>query len=110
MMFDTGSSAEGLITSQANWEQLAHPGAQPSTTAVNSWGKTLTKHSVATPANLELGAAKIPLQTVTYIEGMTFMQQMLTRFSGLGGMLGNAPFVGRTIILDVRGARFGLVQ
>jgi hypothetical protein len=38
------------------------------------------------------------------------MQETLTRFSGLGGMLGNAPFTTRTIILDVRGSRFGLVQ
>jgi hypothetical protein len=44
MMFDTGSSAEGLITSQKIWQQLAAPGAQPTTAAVNSWGKTLTKH------------------------------------------------------------------
>ncbi|GAA4007234.1 hypothetical protein GCM10022408_18920 [Hymenobacter fastidiosus] len=79
-------------------------------TPVNSWGKTLTSYTVATAEALHLGPATVPLQTVTYVEGTTVMQNLLTRFSGLGGMLGNEPFTTRTIIPDVRGSRFGVVQ
>ncbi|WP_345051693.1 hypothetical protein [Hymenobacter glaciei] len=41
---------------------------------------------------------------------MTFMQSTLTRFSGMGGMLGNAPFSRQIIILDVKAGRFGVVK
>ncbi|GAA3947731.1 hypothetical protein GCM10022406_31910 [Hymenobacter algoricola] len=110
MLFDTGTSAFALLTSQSIWQQLAQPGARPRVTAVNSWGKTLTAHTVATGEALHLGAATVPLQTVTYMEGTSLMQNLLTRFSGMGGMLGNEPFDNRTVILDVQGSRFGLVQ
>jgi len=109
LFFDSGSSAFALLTSQANWASLARPHAVPQTAGVNSWGKTLTAHTIATAAALQLGKATVPLRTVTYIEGTTFTQQLLTRFSGLGGMLGNEPFTQQTIILDVKGGRFGVV-
>jgi len=110
LMFDTGSSAFALMTSKGNWEQMAQPGAVPRTAVVNSWGHPLTSYTVATLATLNLNAVALPLRTVTYIEGTTPMQNLLTRFSGLGGMLGNAPFAERTVILDVRNERFGLVR
>jgi hypothetical protein len=110
LMFDSGSSAFALLTSQSNWQQMAQPAAAAQTTPVNSWGKTLTAHTVATAAAMQFGATAVPLGTVTYIEGMSFMQSTLTRFSGMGGMLGNAPFSQQTIILDVKNGRFGVVQ
>ncbi|GAB3730899.1 hypothetical protein GCM10027594_12930 [Hymenobacter agri] len=110
LMFDSGSSAFALLTSQANWEQMAQPAAQAQAVPVNSWGKTLTAHTVATDAAMQFGASTVPLHTVTYIDGTTFVQRTLTRFSGMGGMLGNAPFSQRTIVLDVRNGRFGVAQ
>ncbi len=110
LLFDSGSSAFALLTSQDTWHDLARPAARAHTVPVNSWGKTLTAHTVATAAALQLGALVVPLRTVTYIEGMSWGQTLLMRFSGMGGMLGNEPFVEHTVILDVRGGRFGLVQ
>jgi hypothetical protein len=110
MLFDTGSSAFALLTSQASWEKLAQPGAPDQVTPVNSWGKTLIAHTVPTPARLQIGTMALPLGTVTYIDGTTFMQRTLTRFSGMGGMLGNEVFIQRTLILDVKGGRFGIIS
>ncbi|MBF9236195.1 hypothetical protein I2I05_02190 [Hymenobacter sp. BT683] len=110
LLFDSGASAFNLLTSQASWQAMAQPGAPAHTVGVNSWGKTLTSHTVATAAALQLGAEALPLRTVTYIEGTSFMQNMLMRFSGMGGMLGNEPFSDHTVIFDVRGGRFGLVR
>lgn len=79
-------------------------------TAENSWGKTLLAHTVPTAASLQLaGGGRLPLGTVTYIEGTSWAQQLLMRASGMGGMLGNEPFAAHTLILDVRGGRFGLL-
>ncbi|WP_045689196.1 hypothetical protein [Hymenobacter sp. AT01-02] len=110
LLFDSGSSAFALLTSRATWEQMAQPQARVRHAAVNSLGTTLTAHTVATAATLGLGQVAVPLHTVTYIEGTSFMQSALMRFSGMGGMLGNEPFAERTIVLDVRGRRFGLVH
>lgn len=109
LMFDSGSSAFALLTSQDNWQQMAQPAAAAQNVPVNSWGKTLTAHTVATEAAMQFGAATVPLRTVTYIDGTTFIQRTLTRFSGMGGMLGNAPFNQRTIIVDAKNNRFGLI-
>ncbi|WP_035560748.1 hypothetical protein [Hymenobacter sp. IS2118] len=110
LLFDSGASAFTLLTSQASWQTLAQPGAPTHTVGVNSWGKTLTSHTVATTAALQLGTLALPLRTVTYIEGTSLAQSLMMRFSGMGGMLGNEPFVGHTVIFDVRGERFGLVS
>ena len=48
-------------------------------------------------------------RTVTCIEGTKWQENLLMRFSGMGGMLGNEPFVEHPILLDVRAGRFGLV-
>jgi hypothetical protein len=109
LLFDSGSSAFSLLTSQATWQQLASPQAPTQTAAVNSLGKTLTSHTVATTAALHLGLVAVPLQMVTYIEGTTLLKRSLMRFSGMGGMLGNRPFNQHTIVVDVTHQRFGLV-
>ena len=109
LLFDSGNSAFALLTSAGNWKKMARPSAVPQAVPVQSWGKTLTAHTVATAVAMQLGAARVPLGTVTYIEGMGFMQSTLTRFSGLGGMLGNAPFSQQTIMLDAKHGRFGIV-
>jgi hypothetical protein len=110
LLFDSGSSAFALLTSTSNWQKMAQPGAPTKVAPVNSWGKTLTSYTVATPAAMQFGPATVPLGTVSYIEGMSFMQSTLTRFSGMGGMLGNAPFIQQTIVLDAQNRRFGVVK
>lgn len=110
LLFDTGSSAFALLTSQSGWQRMAQPAAPAQTVPVNSWGKTLTAHTVATAVAMQFGATTVPLGTVTYIEGMGFVQSTLTRFSGMGGMLGNAPFGRQTVVLDVKNGRFGVVK
>lgn len=109
LLFDSGSSAFALLTSQASWQELARPDAPDQVTPVNSWGKTLMAHTVPTAARLQIGVTALPLRTVTYIDGTTFMQRTLMRFSGMGGMLGNEVFSRHTLILDVKGGRFGVV-
>ncbi|MBJ6143147.1 hypothetical protein [Hymenobacter sp. BT559] len=109
LLFDSGSSSFALLTSEATWQQLASPQAPAYVAAVNSLGRTLTAHTVATAATLQLGRVAVPLQTVTYMEGTTLLQRSLMRFSGMGGMLGNRPFNQHTIIVDVAHQRFGLV-
>ena len=110
LLFDSGSSAFALLTSPATWHQLARPHAPARTSGVHSWGKTLTAHTVATDTTLRMGTTRVPLRTVTYVEGIRFWQTVLMRFSGMGGMLGNEPFAVHTIVIDTPGNRFGVAQ
>jgi len=110
LLFDSGSSAFALLTSKSSFEELAQPAAPVRVAAVKSLNRTLTAYTAPTAATVAVGATAVPLGTVTHIEGTSFMEKNLMRFSGMGGMLGNAPFTGRTLILDVRGGRFGVMR
>ncbi|MCB2410110.1 hypothetical protein [Hymenobacter lucidus] len=109
LLFDSGSSAFALLTSKSIFEEMAQPAAPVKVAAVNSLGRTLTSYTAATAATVAVGQVAVPLGTVTHVEGTSFVEKNLMRFSGMGGMLGNAPFAGRTLLLDVRGGRFGVL-
>lgn len=110
LLFDTGSSAFALLTSEAVWHKLARPTAPVRITPSSSMGRPLKAHTAATAATVQLGAATLPLGTVTFIRGMSIGQELLMSASGMEGMLGNEPFSQRMVIFDVRGGRFGLVR
>lgn len=109
-LFDSGSSAFALLTSPETYHRLARPGATEQTATVNSWGKKLTSHTVPTSADMQVGTATLPLRTASYMEGMNWWQKLLMTSSGMGGMLGNEPFSGHVIVVDVAGGRFGVVK
>jgi hypothetical protein len=108
LMFDTGSSAYSLLTSESNWKALARPGAVATRSGINSWGNTLYVNEVATDASVKIGSTNFKLGKVAYVEGTSLMQDLLMRFSGMGGMSGNRLFLNKTIVVDTREQRFGI--
>ncbi|SNC76907.1 hypothetical protein SAMN06265337_3622 [Hymenobacter gelipurpurascens] len=110
LLFDSGTSAFALLTSQETWQQMARPQAPIQTGTGNAMGNTITTYTTATAAALQLNNLTVPLGTVTYVEGTRMMENLLMRFSGMGGMLGNEPFSQRTVVLDLQGERFGVVR
>ncbi|WP_066829285.1 hypothetical protein [Rufibacter ruber] len=110
LLFDTGSSTYELLTNKSTWEEFAQPGQTIDTARVNSWGKTLTAYTTTTKATARFGAVQLPLKKATYMEGMGFMNSMLMRFSGLGGMTGNKLFLGHTLLLDMKQQKFAVLK
>jgi hypothetical protein len=110
LLYDSGASAFSLLTSHDEWDRLAQPGAPVRKVNVKSFDRTLTSYTVPTAATLQLDKATLPLGTTTYMDGTSLTQNLLMRFSGMGGMLGNRAFDERTVLLDVAGGRFGVVQ
>jgi len=98
-----------LLTDEASWLRLSG-GRNRRTFGVNSWGKTLTAHVADTPAQITLGGQVLPLRQVCYIEGASAMQNLLMRFSGMGGMTGNELFLDKLLILDARESRYWLLD
>ena len=109
-LYDTGASAFSLLTSHDEWNQLAQPGAPLRKVNVKSFDRTLTSYTAPTAATLQIDQTNLPLGTTTYMDGTSLTQNLMMRFSGMGGMLGNEAFNGRTVLLDVAGGRFGLVR
>jgi hypothetical protein len=110
IIYDTGSSAFEMLTDESTWKKLARAGAPVETYDVKSWNDTLTTHSVATDATIEIGGVVLPLKRVTRVEGVGVLTQLAMRTMGVGGMTGNKLFIDHTIVLDTKNQRFGVVK
>lgn len=107
LMFDTGTSAFSLLTDKANYYTLAQPGLA-SSHQVNSWGNTLTAHTAPTEHRMEMAGQQIPIRQVTYMEGASAAMVNQMQKTGMGGMLGNTPFLSYKLMIDTKNKRFGL--
>lgn len=110
IIYDTGSSAFEMLTDEGSWKKLARAGAPVETYDVKSWNDTLTTHSVATDATIEIGGVVLPLKRVTRVDGVGLFTQLAIRAMGVGGMTGNKLFIDRTIVLDTQKQLFGVVR
>lgn len=110
IMFDTGSSNYSLLTNRRKWNKLATNETKVLLDTVNAWGNPIITYNAFTDATITLGGIKMPLEKVTYVEGMSVMQKVLMRFSGLTGMTGNQLFKDKVLLLDTRKLRFAVVR
>lgn len=109
LMFDTGSSAFALLTSESSWKRLATPGRPTRQFAVKSWDRQLIAHVAPTEARITLGGHALPLQQVSYIDGSDWKQVLAMRLSPMGGMTGNKLFIGKQLLLDAPAAQYRLI-
>jgi hypothetical protein len=111
LYFDTGSSAFTLLTSQATCYKLATDStATPVQYPVNSWNKTMIANTIASAESIRVANHAIPLQEVTWIEGVSAAQVNQMMKMGMGGMTGNKLFLHYTLVLDTRNKQFGLIK
>jgi hypothetical protein len=108
-LFDSGTSAYSLITNQEKYEEYAKAGSEEVLTKANSWGKTLTVHTKQSDKAIHFGPSQVPLKDVTFIEGTTFIQNTLMRFSGMDGMIGNKLFEDKVVVLDCKNEKFAII-
>ncbi len=110
LYWDTGSSSFGLLTDRATWSSMAATDAVPDTYTVQSWGKPLTAHTIATPDSIQLGKRTLPIGYVSYIDGASDSQINRMMALGIGGMTGNQLFLHSTLLLDTRNRRYGFLD
>jgi hypothetical protein len=108
LLYDTGTSAYQLITDPSTWEKLRRKDAEVLEELGNSWGKKLQVFSAPANSSLLLDHTTLNLTKVTYIEGTSGIQNLLMRFSGMNGMIGNQLFEGHVLRLDARNEKFQL--
>jgi hypothetical protein len=107
-IYDSGSSAFGLITDSATAAFLSQPAAKAISREHNSWGRMLHSTTYSTRAAITLAGKSIPLQTVSWISGASAQQVDQMRSLGISGMLGNLAFLNNILVLDLKTKRFGI--
>lgn len=114
LWYDSGSSANELIVEEKTFLKMAKPGAKRRTFTGNSWGNTITKHTIDSEGMFEFGNTQVPLTNVTYIEWPNKLQAFIIKVSSiggdLGGMTGNKLFLGKTLVLDTPNLRYALME
>ncbi|HNP19534.1 MAG TPA: hypothetical protein PKL31_13940 [Fulvivirga sp.] len=110
LLFDSGTSGFEFITDKKTWQQMAKPNTTEINYDVNSWGRTLTVHDIGSDNVIFFGKTGIGLNRVSYIESTSFIQNLLMRLSGMGGMIGNELFKEKVLILDCTNEKFVVVD
>lgn len=99
-LYDTGTSAYELLTNKEVWQKLKLANSKVKIEKENSWGNILTTFTAKSNEEISLGKNKIHLNDVTYVEGFSQTQNLLMKFSGMTGMLGNKIFLNNKILID----------
>jgi hypothetical protein len=107
-IYDSGSSAFGLLTDSATAVAMAEPSSTAIMQEHNSWGHAMQSHTYPTRATITLAGQTILLKNVSWISGATANQINQMKRLGIVGMLGNLPFLQSILVLDMKSNRFGL--
>jgi hypothetical protein len=106
LLYDSGTSGYEFITDQNEWEKYRVKDGKTKSEKANSVGNTLTVISAPAQETIEIGSKSLSLSEVTYIEGTSAVQNILMRFSGMQGMIGNKLFLNQTLIIDCKTEKF----
>ena len=108
LLYDSGTSGYELITGRKEWENYRLKKTETKTKIENgnSWGKTLTIVTAPSNKKIVIGKLEFKLSEVTYIKGTSKIQNLLMKFSGMQGMIGNKLFLNNTIIIDCKNEKF----
>lgn len=108
LWYDSGTSGFELITSESIWKKMAKSGATPVIHDANSWGNTLKTHTIEVDEIIRFGTTNVKLKSATYVEGHTFLQEIIGRTTGMGGMIGNKIFMDKQVLIDCKNRKFGI--
>lgn len=106
LLYDSGTSGYELLTNREEWTRYKIPGTPVKKEKGNSWGNILTVISAPADHNIKISSQCLKLSEVTYVEGVSRMQNLLMKTSGMQGMIGNKLFLNRTLILDCKNEKF----
>lgn len=107
-LYDSGTSAFELLISKEVWNTLKTPHSKIMVEKGKSWENVLTTYTAECNASIYFKDKKIPLHTMTYVEGFSQTQYLLMKFSGMTGMLGNKFFQDHCIYIDGSVKKIGI--
>ena len=108
-MFDTGSSLFPMAVYKDNWGLIRELNSKIDTITVNSWGKPHTFFGAKIKSTVQIGDYKIEIDKFkVYCDTLKVTRSFYTK-EKIFGIIGNSFFLDKTIIIDYKNKRFGII-
>lgn len=105
LIYDSGCSAFGLLTSGYYYDQYSDPNEPEIQYNGNRHGDPIPIHHRTCDLTATFGEAELPLKRISYVNLYAPVQALVGRFSsfaGFIGVLGNEPLTESTLIFDAK--------
>ena len=110
LFYDSGCSAFGLLTSKNRYDQYTNESDREIHYSANSFGASIPVFHKTSSESMEIGNTTLSLRRVSYVDWHDRLQGFFSRFTNIGGWLGNKPFVDEVLILDTIAEEFLVVD
>ena len=105
VIYDSGCSAFGLLTSGYYYDRYSDPNQPETNYNGNRHGDPIPIHHRTCDLIATFGETELPLKRISYVNLYAPVQALVGRFSGFAGfigVLGNEPLTESTLILDAK--------
>ncbi len=110
LIYDTGSSAFGLITSKNRYKKYTDRKEPAIEYEANSWGESIPVYHKITDKKLDIGGCHLNLNRISYVGMYGSLQRFVTPFTKIGGWLGNKLFLRSALIMDTQKQEFAVLD
>jgi hypothetical protein len=108
-MFDTGSSIIPLCTTKEDIKLVSNSRLANDTLNVSSWGEYYDIHGYTITSNISIGDFKIETQGLNVYDSKEEFKQFYIE-EEIMGIMGNAFFIDKKIIIDYKNKKFGIIN
>lgn len=108
VMFDTGSSIFPLLSSLSKIARISNPDRCVDSLTVLSWGKPVDVYGYIPDVKIMLGKEELDNSLPVY--GSDMLNDKNLDRSGYWGLTGNRYFLDKTIVIDYKNRRFGILK
>lgn len=109
MIFDTGSSNNDLLTTKSNWDLLGDKTMHVDTMGpANSWGTPISLYGLPLKNGCKIGNTNFKKCRIWYTNSDRI--EKLIKGDNLFGITGNAMYLNKTVMLDYKNKRFGVIK
>ncbi|MBU3013079.1 hypothetical protein KO506_16825 [Polaribacter vadi] len=108
-MFDTGASLFPLIVTKEDIKLLSNINVANDTITTSTWGEYYDVHGYKITSEIFIGDSKIETQNLNVYDSKKEFKQFFEKENVLG-IMGNAFFFNKKIIIDYKNNRFGIVN
>ncbi len=110
LLYDSGSSAFGLITSKQRYDDNTDPEVKEIRYDANRFGDKMPVFHKNTDHTFLMSNVNLNLTRISYVGQYAEFQKYLSPFTRIGGWLGNLPFTESVLILDMKKEEFVVVS
>ena len=108
-MFDTGSSLFPLSVTKEDVKLISSLNSANDTLNISTWGEFYDVHGYKITSSIFIGDYKIETQNLNVYDSKKEFKQFFEN-EGISGLMGNAFFTKKKIIIDYKNKKFGIVN